>query len=127
MRIKGDYNTFGESPSIFGALRLLTKSYRIKHQLRRQISGGVGTLGEPSSPWLFLTHFLEFNPLIPENKIKACTHGIKTRPALPITLEILRLPPHLSNFGHMTMLAYKIGVTHSFIKKFSSFSAHVGY
>uniref|UniRef100_M1DD17 Uncharacterized protein n=1 Tax=Solanum tuberosum TaxID=4113 RepID=M1DD17_SOLTU len=50
MQIKDDYNTFGESPSIFGALRLLSESYRIKRQSSRQIIGGVGTLDEPPSP-----------------------------------------------------------------------------
>ncbi|KAG5615051.1 hypothetical protein H5410_014875, partial [Solanum commersonii] len=32
MQIKGDKNTFRESPSAFGALKLLTKNYRTKYQ-----------------------------------------------------------------------------------------------
>ncbi|KAG5585007.1 hypothetical protein H5410_045441 [Solanum commersonii] len=47
VQMKRDKNTFGESPSAFGALRLLAKNYRIRYQSRRQIIGEIGTLGEP--------------------------------------------------------------------------------
>uniref|UniRef100_M1D9N4 Uncharacterized protein n=1 Tax=Solanum tuberosum TaxID=4113 RepID=M1D9N4_SOLTU len=38
--------TFGESSSAFGDLRLLAEIYRVNHQIRHEIKGEMGTLGE---------------------------------------------------------------------------------
>jgi len=41
--------TFDESPSAFSALRLLAESNNITHQIKHEIKGEIGTLGESPS------------------------------------------------------------------------------
>uniref|UniRef100_M1E0M0 Uncharacterized protein n=1 Tax=Solanum tuberosum TaxID=4113 RepID=M1E0M0_SOLTU len=60
--------TFGESPSAFGDLRLLSESYRTKLHILHEIKGDMGNFDEPPSGSASSTHLAKrpnvpiFNP-----------------------------------------------------------------
>uniref|UniRef100_M1DW99 Uncharacterized protein n=1 Tax=Solanum tuberosum TaxID=4113 RepID=M1DW99_SOLTU len=59
---------FGESSSAFGDIKLLAEGYRMNHQIKHEIKGEMGTLGEPPSGSASLTQLAKrlnvpiFNP-----------------------------------------------------------------